>query len=154
MVRRFLIIFGFLALIIYFVGFRADSNVLLIYTHDQGVHKIEVEIARTDEEKRKGLMGRSELPDGMGMLFLYEKDSNPVMWMKDMLIPIDIVFIGDDLKINYIEMSAEPCIGKIDRQCNRYGSAIPSTYVLELPAGFSERHGIDWGDQVTLPSGL
>ncbi len=152
--RRFLIIVCFLAFVIYLVGFRDNVSFLKIHTHAQGSYKVQIELAITDEEKRLGLMGREELPEGTGMLFVYEENSDPIMWMKNMTFPIDIVFIGEDKMINYIEKSAEPCNAKFDRQCNRYGSAFPSKYVLELPAGFTSKNGIDWRDQVVMPLGI
>lgn len=164
--RRFFIIIAYLALVIYFVGFRDTDDFLRIYTQGSGLHEIHVEIARTPEEKRLGLMGREEVPDFTGMLFIYEENSNPIMWMKGMIVPLDIVFIGSDNIIKYIEHNVQPCMAKGnqqcdrkcdqqgDRKCNRYGSAIPSSYVLELPAGFAKKHGVDLGDRVEFPLGL
>ncbi|MFH0838090.1 MAG: DUF192 domain-containing protein [Patescibacteria group bacterium] len=155
MIRRFFIIIGFLVLVIYLAGFRTDGRFLKIIT-GQATHKLMVEVARTIEEKQLGLMGREELPDGTGMIFIYNEEGkpNPIIWMKGMLIPLDIVFVGKDLKINYIEKNVQPCRAKYDRQCNRYGSAAPSAYVLELPAGFTARYGIGLGDAIVLPSGI
>ena len=152
--RRYFILVGFLVFVICLVGFRGNVSFLKIHTHGQGAHKIQVELAITDAEKHLGLMGRKELPDGTGMLFVYEENSNPIMWMKEMHIPLDIVFIGEDKMINYIEKSVEPCNARFDRQCNHYGSAIPSKYVLELPAGFTSKNGIDWRDNIVMPLGI
>ncbi|MBU0706469.1 DUF192 domain-containing protein [Patescibacteria group bacterium] len=155
MIRRFFIIIGFLILVIYLAGFRTDGRFLKIVT-GQVTHKLMVEVARAIEEKQLGLMGREELPDGTGMLFVYDEEEkpNPIIWMKGMLIPLDIVFIGKDLKINYIEENVQPCFAKYDRQCNLYGSAVPSAYVLELPAGFTARFGVNPADKIILPSGI
>jgi len=152
--RRFFIIIGFLTLVIYLAAFRADARFLKIIS-SQGTHKLKVEIARTVEERQVGLMGRKELPNGTGMLFVYEEENpKPVIWTRWMLIPIDIVFIGEDLRINYIKSDVEPCTARFDRGCNRYGSPIESIYVLELPGGFTMRYGIDQGDQIILPLGI
>ncbi len=151
--RRFFAIVGFLALVIYFVGIQANIRFLRIMS-DQGILKINVEVVKTPEGKQLGLMGREDLPNGTGMLFVYDEEgSNPVMWMKNMLIPIDMVFIGRDLKINHIAKNVMPCIADLDRHCERHGSAVPSNFVLEVPAGFTTQYGIEYGNGVIMPSG-
>lgn len=151
--RRFFAIIGFLALLIYFMGFQSDTSLLKIVSGKR-IHELKVEIALTDEEKELGLMGRKSLADDAGMLFVYRENTKPIMWMKGMIIPIDIIFIGEDLKINFIRKSVDPCTAKFDNQCHRYGSSIQSVYVLEMSAGYTERNGIAEGDRVILPSGV
>lgn len=153
MIRCFFIIIGFLALVIYLAGFRSDARFLKIVS-DQGTHKLKVEIVKTEEKKRTGLMRRESLPEDRGMLFVYDDNSHPYIWMKNMLIHLDIVFIGWDLKINHIERDVQPCVAMDDNQCIRYKSSYPSTFVLELPAGFTMQYGIDQGDEIILPSGI
>ena len=148
------IIVAFLTLIVYLAGFHDKPVCLFIKTHAGGVHKINAEVVRTDEAKRLGLMGRQELREGKGMLFVYEDEPDPVIWMKGMNFPIDIVFIGRDFEIEHIENSAAPCQTALDRECSRYRSALPASYVLELPAGYVKRHGIELKDKVVLPSGI
>lgn len=111
---------------------------------------VQVEVARSEAERRNGLMGRTELPDGDGMLFVYSPDARPSMWMKNMLIPLDFVFIGNDLKINYVENSAPPCHSSEDKNCTQYSSPDGSWLVLELPAGYTKKHEINPGNQVEL----
>jgi uncharacterized membrane protein (UPF0127 family) len=149
--RRFLAIIGFLALLIYFMVFQSDTTLLKIVSEHE-TYKLQVEIVRTDEEKELGLMGRESLADDEGMLFVYGENRKPIIWMKNMLIPIDIIFIGEDLKISFIQKSVEPCTAEFDRQCHRYSSTRPSTYVLEVPAGYAERNDIVEGDKIILPS--
>lgn len=151
---RFLIIIGFLGLVAYLAGFREPACTLKIIT-EEASHRLCVEIARTAEEKRVGLMGREELPEGAGMLFVYEDEKViPVMWMKSMLIPLDMVFISEDLKISHIEKKVPPCTELFDARCPRYSPPIPVAYVLELPEGYTTRQGIQSGDRVVLPSGI
>lgn len=147
---------GFAAVFIFMLLLAGCGNGSLYLTivSEQGSRDIQVEVAKTDEERRVGLMGREELPDHTGVLFVYGEASKPVMWMKNMLIPIDIVFIGGDGEINHIERSVPPCESEGDGQCDRYSSASPSSWVLELPAGYTMRNGIKRGDKVLLPSGV
>lgn len=139
--------------IFFLAGCNGGDSLLTIVT-EEGNSEIYIEVARTDKEKRIGLMGWENLLDGTGMLFVYDVNQRPVMWMKNMLIPLDIVFIGEDFKINHIERDAQPCIGVDTNECMRYKSSYPSNFVLELPAGFTVQHGIDQGDKIILPLGL
>lgn len=149
-------LFGLVAVFIFIsllVGCMNKSPYVTIVS-EQGSRNIQVEVASTDEEKRVGLMGQKELPEHSGMLFIYDEDPRPVMWMKHMLMSIDIVFIGEDRKISHIERSVPPCEPEDDGQCARYSSSSPSFWILELPAGYTMRHGIKQGDEVVIPSGI
>lgn len=113
-------------------------------------YSIKLEIADDNEARRKGLMGRDHLGADSGMLFVYEQPMYPVMWMKDMLIPLDMLFISDDLTINHIESQVPPCREANDSSCARYRSLSPSSWVLELPAGYAEKHGLQVGDKAEI----
>jgi uncharacterized membrane protein (UPF0127 family) len=106
---------------------------------------IEVEIADTPEEKRLGLMFRTDLPEGTGMLFPYGEPREVAMWMHNTYIPLDMVFIRADGTVHRIEARAEPMS---DRVINSDG---PVSAVLELPGGAAERLGIKAGDRVRHP---
>ncbi|MGM5485345.1 MAG: DUF192 domain-containing protein [Nanobdellota archaeon] len=91
--------------------------------------RIEVEIADTPEEREKGLMHREELCDDCGMLFIFREEKERSFWMKDTKLPLDIIFIGEDKRINEIH-HAEPC--KKD-PCRTYEGK--AKYVLETNKG-------------------
>lgn len=118
-----------------------------VKTND-AVVDLEVELARTDEEKRVGLMNREELEDGMGMLFVYDAPQIASFWMKNTLIPLDIIFIASDLTIQHISYNVQPCIQ--NAKCPSYRSPDLIQYVLEVPAGFSMRKKITKGDLLEL----
>lgn len=61
--------------------------------------KYKVQVAETDEEKQKGLQGVTSLPEDEGMLFIFDEPSEISFWMKDTKVPLDIVFINEDLKV-------------------------------------------------------
>ena len=106
---------------------------------------IKLELAVTPEEIRQGLMFRPSLPDDRGMLFLFEVRRVPAFWMKNTLIPLDLLFLDGDGKIAEIIPNAQPC--KVE-PCPQY---IPTTLawaVLELNAGAAERYGLAAGDQL------
>jgi uncharacterized membrane protein (UPF0127 family) len=106
---------------------------------------IDAEIAEEPEEKRLGLMFRTELPDGRGMLFPYGEPREITMWMHNTYIPLDMVFIRADGRVHRIESSAEPLSDRI------IASQGPVTAVLELPGGAAERLGLKPGDLVRHP---
>nr|DAT77603.1 MAG TPA: hypothetical protein [Caudoviricetes sp.] len=68
-------------------------------TIEIGDKTYKVQEAHTDEEKEKGLQGINELPENEGMLFYFDPPQEVAMWMKDTLIPLDIVFIDDDMEV-------------------------------------------------------
>ena len=110
-----------------------------------GVLPFTVEIAKTDQERATGLMHRKELAEGKGMLFDFRPDQNVTMWMKNTLIPLDMIFIAGDGRIIRIAENTEPLSEKI----------IPSgglaRGVLEVIGGTARKLGIRPGDRVGHP---
>ena len=106
---------------------------------------IDIEIAGTDEEKALGLMFRTALPDGQGMLFNYGESREMTMWMRNTYIPLDMVFIRADGVIHRIEVNAEPLSDRV------ISSGAPVAAVLELAGGAAARLGIKPGDKVRHP---
>lgn len=119
----------------------------MIISPEQGGIAVSVELAQTSEEKAIGLMNRTALPEDQGMLFVYENDEPRVFWMKNTLIPLDMIFINKSLTIVSIQQDAPPCV---QDPCAAYSSAAPAAYVLEVNGGFAQRHGIAVGDAVTF----
>jgi len=110
-----------------------------------------VELAVTADEHHRGLMYRPGLAEGRGMLFIYPSDAPRAFWMKNVRIPIDILFLDGDGKLVGISPRAAPC--RRD-PCPLYRSGAPARYVLELPAGTAERLGLRAGDRLELPDDL
>jgi len=95
----------------------------------------QVEVAKSESEHVKGLSGRSQLKDDAGMLFIFPDEQVRYFWMKDMLFPLDIVFIDKEGKIVDIKRDFQPCAPDA---CPSYSSAAPAKYVLEVDAGSME----------------
>ncbi len=106
--------------------------------------QVDVEIARTQEELSRGLMDRPTLGENEGMLFIFSDSAPRSFWMRNTLIPLDIIFISSETKIVKI-LTAVPCTSE---KCPLYDSELPAQYVLEVNAGFVEKHGIREGDLV------
>lgn len=111
-----------------------------------------VELAITPGEKAKGLMFRRSLPEGRGMLFVYDQPLIPPFWMKNTLIPLDILFIGADFRIKHIAENTPPC--PKESACPSYAPTEEVQYVLELNGGDAARQRIRIGDTVELAQAL
>lgn len=110
----------------------------------------EVELAVTSQQRQRGLMHRQELGEGKGMLFIFEKESFQSFWMKDTLIPLDIIWMDSNKKIIFISKNAQPCERLI---CESVGSAGNTKYVLELKAGVCDKIGLQVGDTAEITLG-
>ncbi len=105
-----------------------------------------LEIADAQEEREQGLSGRTALASDYGLLFVFEDKDAYGFWMKDMLIPIDILWLSDTGIILGIEHSVQP-----DTYPTVFYAPMPVQYVLEVAAGTAIRSGWDVGDAIELP---
>jgi uncharacterized membrane protein (UPF0127 family) len=107
-----------------------------------GEQHVRVEIARSEPDRQLGLMYRRSLESGRGMIFLWDQPQPLKFWMKNTYIPLDMIFIGGDLRVVYIEESAEPLT------TNVRGPDENTQYVLEVPGGWARAHGVERGTAV------
>lgn len=147
--RYLVIVIVIVIAIVSFIGFRSISKHTVKIRTDKKLYKIFVEIADDSDERALGLMGRKELPDGEGMLFVYDREGYPSFWMKNMKVPIDIIFIGSDFKIRQIEQDVQPCTEDM-LDCPRLTASFSVQYVLEVNSGYTKRRQIKVGNPVTL----
>jgi len=106
-----------------------------------------VEVARTPEEQRQGLMFRKKMAEDRGMLFPYGRDRRLTFWMKDTLIPLSIAFISSDGVIKEIyDMEPLSLRDIVSTQSVRYA--------LEVNQGVFEANGIKPGDTIIFPDGF
>jgi hypothetical protein len=108
------------------------------------------EAADTFAEREMGLMNRTYLNEDAGMLFIFPTPQQQSFWMKNMRIPLDIVFITADNHVLEIYASVPPCTGD---PCTLYTSSAPIQYALEVNSGFCARNGIVSGDPVVIAAG-
>ncbi|MBX5482523.1 MAG: DUF192 domain-containing protein [Myxococcaceae bacterium] len=104
-----------------------------------GRHLVEVEVAATGPMRQRGLMWREHLDDGKGMLFVFRDDQIHNFWMRNTLIPLDMLFIDKDGQVVGIVRNAEP------RTLTSRSVGKPSRYVLEVPGGWCEKNAIEPG---------
>jgi uncharacterized protein len=128
-------------------GEETEETALLIIRTSSGDKQFNVEIADTFSKKRIGLMNRSSLPKDNGMFFVFEAEVEQNFWMKNTLIPLDMIFIDRNYNIVNIVKMAQPC--KED-PCGTYSSEMPAKYVLEINGGLSDELNLKAGDKIIL----
>jgi len=105
----------------------------------RGTWVVQVEVARTDQQRARGLMFRRDLPRDRGMLFIFDETSEHPFWMHDTLIALDMIYLSDDRRVVGVVESAEPrtdtprTVGK------------PSRYVVEVGGGEAAAHAVGPG---------
>jgi hypothetical protein len=106
-----------------------------------------LETAVTDEEQKRGLMGRESLAADGGMLFVFDSAEPRSFWMKNTLIPLDMIFVGPDGTVLNVE-HASPEPNASDSDLERYESDGDAQYVIETNRGFANETGIGPGTTV------
>lgn len=109
---------------------------------------IKVELALTLADQEKGLGGRASLGENQGMLFAFDHLDRYHFWMKDMKFPLDMIWIGEDMKVVYIKKDATP-----ESYPQSFGPSISddfAKYVLEINAGFADKNNLKVGDSVVF----
>ncbi len=121
------------------------EQVPLTINSANGKHRFTVEVARTPEEQAQGLMFRKSVPPDRGMIFPYDPPVQVSFWMKNTLVPLDMVFIGPDGKIGRIAANTTPM------SLDPVASIDPVSAVLEIAGGRAAELGIREGDKVDWP---
>ena len=104
------------------------------------------EIAETQEQRARGLMFRETMGAREGMLFVFEQETQHSFWMKNTLIPLDIIWINKGEQVIHIEKDVQPC--REGEECARIKSDELAKYVLELNAGVSDKISLKKGDEL------
>lgn len=144
--KKFSIILSFIVLIILALIIKGN------WTHEAKkstviINKvaISVDVADTDARRGLGLSGRGELRDNEGMLFIFDPETTPGFWMKDMNFPIDIIWLDTFMNTVFITKNAEP-----SSYPSIFTPPVLIKYVLEVPAGFADKNNVKNGDQASF----
>ena len=116
--------------------FRKDGTLSFIDADGDTLSTIDIEIADSDQERFRGLMGRRSLPPRSGMFFIMDEVDARGFWMKNTPLPLDIIFVGPDSQVINIVKRTTPF-----SEADILPTA-PKKYVVELRAGVSDRIGI------------
>lgn len=119
---------------------QEDYSVVTVTFPKQNT-RVVADISDTAKKRTLGLSGRESLPDGRGMLFIFDTPGIYGFWMKDMNFAIDILWFDENMKLVDMWQNATP---------DSYPKAVeprsPAKYVLEVPQGFAEAHLLQIGD--------
>jgi uncharacterized membrane protein (UPF0127 family) len=116
--------------------------VAVVHRADATTVSVDLEVASTPAAMERGLMYRTSLPESSGMLFVFPEDADHSFWMKNTLIPLDMLFIARDGHIVGIHPGAVPL------STASISVGAPSALVLEVNGGWTARHGIRAGDRL------
>jgi uncharacterized membrane protein (UPF0127 family) len=116
-----------------------DAKVIL------GKQNLTVNVARTAEERSRGLSGVESLSENRGLLFVFVTPGKYGFWMKDMNFPIDIVWIDERMRVAHIENNVSP-----NTYPTNFTPSQDALYVLEVNAGIVEKAGVSVGDTVVI----
>lgn len=125
--------------------FNSDSNAYRQTHIELGAMTVTADIADTEPVRQLGLSGRDGLAEDKAMLFIFQDDGEHPFWMKDMLFPIDIIWLSSEKRVVYIAKNAAP-----ESYPSSFVPNVPSRYVIEVAAGFTDRQNISVGTQVTF----
>jgi len=139
----------------YFIYQKQKLDIVTINGKD-----IKVELALTQSQREKGLSGRNYLDKNSGMLFVFPQAGNHSFWMKDTLIPLDIIWLAPSLGSRArLESEVEGMYRIVDmttlqpqtfNNIPQYTPKSPAEYVLEVNAGFAAENNIKLGDEVKI----
>ncbi len=122
--------------------FRADGILDFIDPDGTPVKRIAIEIAEDDSSRAMGLMNRPTMAEQAGMLFIMDAEEPQRFWMRNTLMPLDLYFADDSLRIVAIRPDNKPISDA------GIESVAPARYVVETRAGFAARHGIEEGYRI------
>ena len=119
---------------------------------------VQAEIADTEAARQLGLMFRENLPEGRGMLFIFEDEGRYGFWMKNMKFPIDIIWIDKEKRVVDVKPNLSPCQevresfagGDKEKSCEIFEPRAKALYALEVEGGFCRRNKIEIGDKVSI----
>lgn len=108
---------------------------------------VDLDLALTPEEISSGLMFRPSLPENRGMLFLFDQPRLPSFWMKNTLIPLDLVFLDETGAVVDVIADVQPCAAD---PCPNYPPSSPAQAVLEIGARVAAAHNVEVGSTITF----
>jgi len=141
--KKLIILLIFIFTLLFLTGCQKNKNNLTkisFYQDNKKIITIKAEIAETSQELSKGLMFREKLGEKRGMLFKFKDEKIRSFWMKNMKIPLDIIFVSKDLKIVSCLEELQPCL---KNPCTYYLSEKPAMYAIEVNAGFVDKYKVD-----------
>lgn len=122
--------------------FKKEGDLTFLKKDGKEIKKIDIEVADNGPERQQGLMWRKAMPENEGMLFIFPQDDDQAFWMKNTIMPLDIIFINSDKQIVKIYKNTTPYSEK------SLPSEKKAMYVVETVAGFCDKFGVAEGDKI------
>ena len=123
------------------VPFRQDGLLAFAGPGGEALATVAVEIVETPADRQRGLMFRRSMTDQMSMLFIMDREEEQTFTMKNTYVPLDIIFVGADSAVVDVAERTRPLDQLVTSQA-------PAKYVVEVRAGFADRHGITNGTRI------
>lgn len=123
-------------------SFNKQGELSFTDSLNQFKSKIDIEIADDDDKRMTGLMFRDKLAENQGMLFIFPEEDPQSFWMKNTVLPLDIIFVNAKQEIVKIHKNTTPYSEQ------SYASGKPAQYVVEVNAGYCEKNNIKEGDKI------
>lgn len=150
MKRRYVLLTAFVLLAVAILSIQAvagGKKLEASFENQEGERvDVKLEVANSSSERKKGLMNRPYLPAKQGMIFVFRSNGQKSFWMKNTYVPLDMIFLSEDLTIKNIEQ-AEPQPFAPESQLRSYKSEGDAMYVIEMRKGFAARHDLEKGDK-------
>ncbi|MDP3052638.1 MAG: DUF192 domain-containing protein [bacterium] len=138
-------------LIVFFVILAVAAVVLIKEKSNRVCFKnycFDVELAKTTAEMSRGLMFRENLAADKGMFFIFKKEGKYPFWMKNTLIPLDIIWINENKEVVFVSENTQPC--PEESPCFYINPDKNAEYVLEINGGLAGKIGLKIGDKANL----
>lgn len=123
--------------------FKKEGDLSFLKKDGKELKKIDIEVADDNAQRAQGLMWRKSMPENEGMLFIFPEDADQAFWMKNTIMPLDILFINSNKEIVKIYKNTIPYSEK------SMPSEKKAMYVVETVAGFCDKYGISEGDKIS-----
>jgi uncharacterized protein len=124
------------------IVFQKQGELTFLNQHNKTLSNLDIEIAATEYTRERGLMARSTMGEHQGMLFRFDAPSVQSFWMKNTILPLDIVFVNENDQVIHIGYNAVPFSEAL------ISSEKPAMYVVEVNAGYCKKFNIEVGDKI------
>ena len=124
--------------------FLSEGELVFMDENGKELSKLEIEIVDNEADRRQGLMYRKSMPEHRGMLFVFEEQQPQAFWMKNTLMPLDIIYVNDKNVVVSIPKNTTPFSEK------SLPSEKPALYVVETNAGYTAKMGIKEGTKISF----
>ncbi len=124
------------------------GGIIIMKKNDQTVCLEEkcfnIEVASTKEERIQGLKNREKISENQGLLFILPEERESSFWMKNVAIPLDIIWVNKDKEVVFVKENAQPC----QEDCPKISPGKRAKYVLEVKGGMCQKKGIEIGSKL------